>query len=564
MTELLTAMQMRALESAAIASGEVTGIGLMERAGRGVVDAVFDEWPTLAQGPHGAVVLCGPGNNGGDGFVIARRLRDRGWDVEVLFWGDARTLSADARKNHDVWSEMGPLHPLDVARAGAGPRPALLVDAMFGTGLSRAIPLALANAFHAVEQRGAADAHPGQAPCYKVAVDCPSGMDSDSGKFLIPHPPGGKGNGREDREAVRDWWENDVSKRIIHVDLTLVFHRRKIAHALNEELGKVRVVDIGLGAEDLDPVHLTQPRPEHLVTALEFERPAGRSHSIWPGQCLDKGHGNGGHKFDHGHALILAGDTGRTGAARLAARGALRIGAGLVTLGVPPAARAEVAAQITALMLKKVKTTEDLARLLKDERLNAVCLGPGMGIKRARRLVPTALRAAHEPCVVLDADALTAFAGAPDTLFELLHPRCVLTPHGGEFARLFPDIAEALTAPAVTGPAYYKVDAARAAAKRAGCVVLFKGAVTVIAAPDGRCSVNVATGDRAAPWLATAGSGDVLAGFITGLLARGLEPMEAAEVAAWLHVECARSFGPALIAEDIPECLPQVRAGLGI
>ncbi len=174
------------------------------------------------------------------------------------------------------------------------------------------------------------------------------------------------------------------------------------------------------------------------------------------------------------------------------------------------------------------------------------------------------MRAQRAPYVVLDADALTAFADDPEALFALLHDKCVLTPHGGEFARLFPDIAEKLHAPAVNGPAYSKVDATREAAKRAGCVVLFKGPDTVIAAPDGRCSINSAQYERAAPWLATAGAGDVLAGVITGLLARGLAPMQAAETAAWLHVEAARAFGPGLIAEDLPEMLPTVLRDLGL
>lgn len=268
-----------------------------------------------------------------------------------------------------------------------------------------------------------------------------------------------------------------------------------------------------------------------------------------------------GHKFSHGHALILSGGAGRTGAARLAARGALRIGAGLVTLGVPGAAQMEVASQVTAIMLRRAGTVEELAGVLEDARFNAVCIGPGFGVDRARELVPVVLQ---DRAVVLDADALTAFAGDPGTLFRMLHDRCVLTPHGGEFARLFPDIAEKLSAAPVKGPAYSKVDATREAAARAGCVVLFKGPDTVIAAPDGRCSVNAAVYDRAAPWLATAGSGDVLAGFITGLLARGFDPMQAAETAAWLHVECARSFGPGLIAEDLPEELPKVFRELGL
>ena len=234
----------------------------------------------------------------------------------------------------------------------------------------------------------------------------------------------------------------------------------------------------------------------------------------------------------------------------------MRIGAGLVTLGVPPSAQMEVAAQITALMLTRVPDAAGLAEVLEDARLNALCLGPGLGLARARDLVPVALAAERQ--TVLDADALSAFAEDPEALFAMLHERCVLTPHGGEFARLFPDIAAKLQAPATKGPAYSKVDATREAAARAGCTVLFKGADTVIADPSGQCSINSAHYERSAPWLATAGAGDVLAGFITGLLARGFAPHQAAATAAYLHVDCARSFGPGLIAEDLPEQLPRV------
>ncbi|WP_341872000.1 NAD(P)H-hydrate dehydratase [Roseivivax isoporae] len=265
------------------------------------------------------------------------------------------------------------------------------------------------------------------------------------------------------------------------------------------------------------------------------------------------------HKYGHGHALVLSGPAGRTGAARLAARAALRIGAGLVTVGAPRSAEAECAAQLTAIMLRRIEEAPDLADALGDARLNALCLGPGLGAGRARALVPVALGAEHRPAVVLDADALTAFSEAPDALFAMLHGRVVLTPHGGEFARLFPDIAGRMTEGTDT-----RVEATRAAAQRSGAVVLLKGAETVIAAPDGQVAIHAATGARAAPWLATAGAGDVLAGMISGLVARGLAPAEAAGTAAWLHVECARSFGPGLIAEDLAEELPKVLRSLGV
>jgi hydroxyethylthiazole kinase-like uncharacterized protein yjeF len=267
-----------------------------------------------------------------------------------------------------------------------------------------------------------------------------------------------------------------------------------------------------------------------------------------------------GHKFSHGHALVLAGGAGRGGAARLAARGALRIGAGLVTLGCPPDALAENAARLDAVMLHVLPDASALSEALADRRVATLVLGPGLGTTpREAGLVETAL--ADGRPAVLDADALRLIA-ADARLFQMLHPACVLTPHAGEFTDLFPDIAARLAAPATTGPGFSKLEATRAAAARAGCCVLFKGPDTVIADPAGAAAINAAHYDRAAPWLATAGAGDVLAGFIGGLLARGFAPMPAADAAAWLHVECARSFGPGLIAEDLPDLLPQVLRGV--
>ena len=535
MTELLTAAQMRAIEQAAIESGQVTGLELMERAGHGVVEAVFEEWPELAAAPSKAAVLCGPGNNGGDGFVVARLLKEWGWEVEVYLFGDPARLPPDAKANHDRWCDLGPVRPYvnegsDAfwLEPDAWGEETLIIDALFGTGLTR--PVEHFGAFGWATQlsgwRG--DGQPIGGDAYPhsrvVAVDMPSGICSDSGGYLRTD---GQGKYHED----------------IRAHLTVSFHAHKLGHVLADgpaACGKVVVKGIGL----------RQPDDARIVRGLNAR------HHVDLGKRL-------AHKYDHGHALVLSGGASRTGAARLAARGALRIGAGLVTLGVPGSAQMEVACQITALMLRRVDDGAGLSEVLEDARLNALCLGPGMGVERARELVPVAVRAQRTPYAVLDADALTAFQDDPKALFDMLHDKCVLTPHGGEFARLFPDIAEKLNALATKGPAFSKVDATREAARRAGCVVLFKGPDTVIAAPDGRCSINSAHYERAAPWLATAGSGDVLAGFITGLLARGVAPMQASETAAWLHVECARSFGPGLIAGDLPEELPKVFRGLG-
>jgi len=259
------------------------------------------------------------------------------------------------------------------------------------------------------------------------------------------------------------------------------------------------------------------------------------------------------HKYAHGHALILSGGPGEGGAARLAARGALRVGAGLVTVGCPLPALAENAARLDTVMLRPVHDGRALARLLEDARYNALCLGPGIGFERARDLVPVALRSGRG--VVVDADALSAHATDPEALFAACTAQTVLTPHGGEFRRLFPELAQ------TTGA---KLGVTRKAAMRSGAVVLFKGAQTVIAAPDGQVALSDATGARAAPWLATAGSGDVLSGIITGLLARGFAAFDAARLGAFLHVEAALAFGPGLIAEDLPEALPAVFRRLGL
>lgn len=526
MAELLTAAQMRAIEAAAIVSGDVTGLELMGRAGRGVVEAIFEEWPELRAGSFRAAVLCGPGNNGGDGFVVARLLKERGWDVTCYAWDDLARQGPDAREMRARWEAAGgritPFGAFHPARDGFD----VMVDALFGIGMTRGLEIS-----------ASLEEFLGCAP-RRVAVDLPSGLMSDSGGSVEPK---------------------------FVADLSVTFHAPKLGHFLGlgpECCGKLVVADIGLRGGQGVP----------LVAAPDVRR-------------LRKG--SGAHKFGHGAALVLAGPSGRGGAARLAARGALRIGAGLVTVGCPAEALAENAARLDAVMLRVVEDRAGLEAVLEDGRIGVVCLGPGLGTgAREAGLVAVALGmpvpgltrdlsggvgegsgvgpgASPGRGLVLDADALTILSREAG-LFGALHEGCVLTPHGGEFARLFPDIAEKLAAPATKGPAYSKVDATREAAARAGCVVLFKGADTVIAAPDGRCAINLAHYERAAPWLATAGSGDVLAGFIAGLMARGFSPFDAACTGAWLHVECAREFGPGLIAEDLPEMLPAVFRRLGV
>lgn len=503
MTELLTSAQMRGIEAAAMTSGRLSGLDLMEAAGAAVVQAIAAQGLPLA----GAVVLCGPGNNGGDGYVIARLLAARGCAVRVHALADP--VTPDAREMRRRWD--GPVQPVAALDwPGLADRP-LVVDAMFGAGLARDVKPGVWGLLVMAQESG----------CPLVAVDIPSGLCADSGRIR-------SASGYTDHP----------------VDLTVTFQRPRPGHFLEPAAtlcGALVVADIGLEPE-LDA--LLRSKAGDAVVDLTR-----------PGLQLAK---VAGHKYAHGHALILAGGPGEGGAARLSARGALRIGAGLVTVACPLAALSENAARLDGVMLRPMRDGAALERLLDDKRFNALCLGPGMGHERARDLVPVALASGR--AVVLDADALSAHADAPAALFGGLHRGCILTPHGGEFARLFPDLARRMRGPEV----FSKLDATRAAAARAGCVVLFKGPDTVIAAPDGRCLVNAGHRERSAPWLATAGSGDVLAGFIAGLLARGLAPLDAAGAAAWLHVDCARRFGPGLIAEDLPEQLPGVFRALGL
>lgn len=290
----------------------------------------------------------------------------------------------------------------------------------------------------------------------------------------------------------------------------------------------------GLGPDAVCP---EVPREVHLTVQL---RDALMKHE-------------GAHKYHYGHAIVLAGGYGRGGAARLGARAALRVGAGLVSLLCPQVSLVENASQMTGVMVGVLADSFSLRGMLQDDRVNALLLGPGLGLPRARDMVPAAL-SGHR-ATVLDADALTAFEEDPDLLFRQLHPACVLTPHAGEFARLFPDLDLGAEDAAT------RAASVRSAAARAGCTVLLKGAQTMIASPavgGADFAVHSALGARAAPWLATAGAGDVLAGLIVGLLARGFSPQAAAELGVWLHVEAARSFGPGLIAEDLPDALPSV------
>ena len=485
MIELLTPDEMAACDRLAIASG-VPGIRLMEKAGRTVADAV-------ARHPLGTrvLVVAGPGNNGGDGFVAARVLSERGYPVRLMLLGEVAALKGDAAEAAGRWT--GPVEAAAPnAVAGAG----VVVDALFGAGLNRAVEGEARALIEAMNASGATI----------IAVDLPSGINGASGAVM--------------GVAVK-----------AHESIT--FFRRKPGHVLlpgRLHAGKVRVADIGIPNSVLDQV-----KPGAFANGPALW---GRQ---FPVPKLD------GHKYARGHAVVVSGGLSFTGAARLAARGALRAGAGLVTLASPRDALAVNAAASTAVMVRAADGADELRGLLADKRLNVVVLGPGLGVGAATRdQVAAALDG--ERAVVLDADALTSFENEPTALFGQTAGRpVVLTPHQGEFARLFRTIAQ-------TAENESKVGQARAAAHAAGAVVLLKGPDTVIAAPDGRAAI----GENAPPWLATAGSGDVLAGMIAGLLAQGMAPFEAACAGAWLHGEAGNEAGPGLIAEDLPEVLPTI------
>ena len=490
--ELLTTRQMAEADRLTIAAG-TSSLDLMERAGRAVADEAQRMVPPGAR----IAVLCGPGNNGGDGFVAARLLALRGFLVDLALLGRREALTGDAAEMARRWS--GPVAACGPLQPGTCD---LVIDALFGAGLSRPLD-------------GTAAAVVASLPVIKVpilAVDVPSGLDGTTGTSLGP---------------------------VLQATRTVTFFRRKPGHLLlpgRALSGTVVVADIGI---DGSVLRVIDPRFAAITPAL------WRDVFPWPR--------SDGHKYVRGHAVVVSGPACATGAARLGARGALRVGAGLVTVASQPDAVAVNAAHLTAIMLAPFEGPRGLAEILSDERRNAILIGPGAGVSIATRLlVQVALE--FDAAVVLDADALTSFTIDQDDdaepvvshLFghirENPHRPVVLTPHEGEFKRVFGEMPGS------------KLDRALAAAQLAGAVVLLKGADTVVAAPDGRAAIN----DNAPPWLATAGSGDVLAGFVTGLLAQGMPAFEAACAATWLHGACATEFGPGLIAEDLPETLPRV------
>ena len=488
MIELLTTAEMAEADRLTIAGG-TPGITLMENAGRAVADVAG----SFLQG-RAVIVVAGPGNNGGDGFVAARVLAERGHKVRVSFVGDRGRLKGDAALAAERWRG-----PVDQAEPAAVTGREVIIDALFGAGLDRPVeglPRAMIEAMNA-----------SKAPV--IAVDLPSGINGTSGA---------------------------VMGAAVSASRTVTFFRRKTGHLLmpgRSHCGELSIADIGIPAGMLDRIKPATFANEPPLWSAQYPVPKPE-----------------GHKYARGHAVVVSGGLATCSAARLAARGALRAGAGLVTIASPREALAVNAAGSLAVMVRPVDGALELAEFLADKRRNAVAMGPGGGVGAAmREEVRAAL--ASEAAIVLDADALSSFADEPAALTTAIGRHggrgVVLTPHEGEFYRLFKSIAS-------DSKVNSKLEKARLAAKESGAIVLLKGPDTVIAAPDGRASIAA----NAPPYLATAGAGDVLAGIIAGLLAQGMPAFEAGSAAAWLHGEAARTFGPGLIAEDLSEALPAV------
>jgi NAD(P)H-hydrate epimerase len=467
-----------------VASG-ISGTALMENAGRPVAQAIMQRWT-----PRPVLVLCGPGSNGGDGFVAARRLAEADWPVRVALLVPRESLRGEAAHHAGLW--RGPVEPLTPAALDGAE---LVVDAIFGAGLSRAL-------------EGAAAQTLAEAAARKmtiVAVDVPSGLMGDTGTNVGAVP----------------------------CVLTVTCFRKKPGHLLQPGrslCGELVVADIGTPASVFGQV-----RPD------TFENDPALWSDAMPALQAD------GNKFARGHALVWGGWP-TTGAARMSARAAARVGAGLTTAAVPEVALPVYAATLTSVMVSPIARPEDLEALLADNRITALLIGPGAGIgpdTRARVLAMVKSGRA----TVLDADALSTFKDDPHALFSAIARgsagACVLTPHEGEFVRLFDGVVDL---------GDDKLTRARAAARASGAIVVLKGSDTVIAAPDGRAIINA----NAPPTLATAGAGDVLAGMVLGLLAQGMAPFLAAAAAVWMHGAAAAHFGPGLLAEDLPDRLPAV------
>ena len=474
---LLTPTQMSDADRSAEVAG-VAGPAMMEAAGGAVAVAIGERWPMRP-----VTLLCGPGNNGGDGFVVARHLEAAGWPVKVALLGAREKLSGYAARAASLWKgDLVPFSPDSLDSAG------VIVDAIFGAGLSRSLDGQALVLVEAMKSR--------HVPI--CAVDVPSGLDGASGM---------------------------VRGAAASADLTVTFFRKKPGHLLypgRALCGDIVLADIGTPVSVLDDIspNTWENGPGLWLDSYPWPQPES-------------------YKYKRGEVMVLGGEA-ITGASRLTTLAASRAGAGMVTLAAPAAVWSIYATSLVNAIVHSFTGAAGWEALLADKRRNVIAIGPGAGVGAVtRQYVVAAL--ATKRATVLDADALTSFAEAPDDLFRAIDGPCVMTPHAGEFMRLYHFEGD-------------KLERARAAAKQSGAIILLKGPDTVIAAPDGRAIIN----SNAPAQLATGGSGDVLTGIIAALLAQGMMPFEAAAAGAWLHGEAASEFGLGLIAEDLPGILPRV------
>ena len=467
------------------AAASVPSLDLMEAAGAAITAEIKNRWPSRP-----VAVLTGPGNNGGDGFVAARLLAADGWPVRLALLGKKENLKGDAAVNATAWD--GEIEELSPAYLEGHP---LVVDGLFGAGLTRPLDGPALTCVKRINDEGL--------DC--LAVDIPSGVHGDSGEIL-----GGEGGAAQ-------------------ASVTVTFFRAKPGHYLmpgRRRCGDLIVADIGIPRTVLDDIN-----PATRLNGPDL----WQSGFPWP-DAED-------HKYSRGHAVI-AGGAEMTGAARLAVMGARRMGAGLVSIASPPEAFAVYAREEPGTLVKAVEDSAGFRKLLADPKKNCILAGPGLGVSEVTRELVLAALETGKPTVI-DADGLSAFAEDPNQLFKAISGPCLLTPHEGEFKRLF----------SLSGD---KVSRVRAAARLSGAVVLLKGADTVIAAANGQETADAVINATGTPDLATAGTGDVLAGMALGLMSQGLDSFNAASAASWLHGRAAEQIGPGLIAEDLPAALPGV------
>lgn len=484
--QVLSVDEMYSADRLAIESG-ISGLELMENAGQGIAAHIEEGWDVCS-----VLILCGPGNNGGDGYVVARALSEAGWPVTVHAFGDTAKLGGDAKVMFDLYSgDTFPLSEVDLSGAE------LVVDALFGAGFKGELPDEIRKLFFKIKDKGVP----------VTAVDVPSGVNGSSG---------------------------EVCSGTIESNLTVSFFRPKTGHLLypaRSYIGALEIVDIGIPEKVLD-----------TIGVRTFENDPGLWFENMPKYLASD------HKYSRGHVAIVGGGMSSTGAARISARAALRVGAGAVTVVSPPSALMVYSQALEAVMVKSLEDDLRFSDWLNEKRIKTVLLGPGNGItERTRFFVETALKL--DCSVILDADALTVFKDDPENLFSLIKNKekgqVVLTPHEAEFARLFD----------LTGS---NLERCLLASTLSGAIVLLKGATTVIADPNGQAVMNTI----APPWLATAGSGDALAGIIAGLAASTTDLYKATCAAVWIHSEAANEFGPGLIAEDIETIIPRVLSSI--